>query len=58
MQKKKKEKKMNKCGQRKMTGKERKEMIVPEQMIVGKEADHEYVSLLCSTKVGSSSVSV
>ena len=39
--------------------KKEKEMIVPEQMMVGREeVDHEYVSLLCSTQVGSSSVSL
>ena len=39
---------------KKMDAKERKEMKVPEEMMVGKEkVNHEYVSLLCSTKVGS-----
>ena len=44
-----------------MNDKERKEMIEPEWMMVGKEeVDHEHVSLLCSTQVlvGSPSVSL
>ena len=42
-----------------MNDNKRKEMIEPEQMMVGKEeVDHEHVSLLCSTQVGSPSVSL
>ena len=41
-----------------MTKKE-KEMIEPEQMMMGKEeVDHVHVSLLCSTQVGSPSDSL
>ena len=35
-----------------MNDKERKEMIEPRKMMVGKEeVDHKHVSLLCSTQV-------
>ena len=37
-----------------MDDKERKDMEVPKEILVGKEeVDSEHVSLLCSTQVGS-----
>ena len=51
---------MNICGQRKKEyecQRKKKEMIEPEELMMGKEVVvHEHVSLLCSTQVGSPSV--
>ena len=42
-----------------MNDKERKVMLEPKEMMVGKEeVDHEHVSLLCSNQVGSPSLSL
>ena len=46
-------------GKKNMNDKERKATIESELIMVGKEeVDHEHVSLLCSTQVGSPSVSL
>ena len=45
--------------EKRMTKKARKDMIVPEQMMVRtEEVDHEYVFLFCSSQVGSPLVSM
>ena len=36
----------------------RKEIIVPDYMVMRKEVDNEYVSLLCSTQVGNPLVNI